>query len=258
MPNAAVLPAKVSVLGVGISHAPYQDQVRAIVELARQSASSYVCCVNAHMTVEAQEPAFNAVVNGADLATPDGMPVVFAMRWLHGARQERVAGNDLMSTLLEESAREGLGVYLYGGSEATQKLIVDRALNECPGIRFTGGYSPPFGPLERLDLEAEAQRIAASGAQVVLVSLGCPKQERFMAALKGRVPAVMVGLGGAFLLYAGIDSRAPRWMRRLALEWLYRLALEPRRLWRRYLVTNTRFLVLFLNAAMRREPNPAT
>lgn len=246
------LPRKLPVLGVGISHAPYAEQVRCIMALAHARASAYVCCVNAHMTVEAQEPAFGAVVNGADLATADGMPVVYALRWLAKARQERVAGNDLIFSVLQASAQEGVGVYLYGGSESTLARITERAMREHPSLRIAGAHSPPFGPLEGLDMAAEAERIARSGAQVVLVSLGCPKQERFMAAMKGHVPAVMLGLGGAFLLYAGIDRRAPAWMRRLALEWLYRLALEPRRLWRRYLVTNTRFLVLLLQATFRR------
>jgi N-acetylglucosaminyldiphosphoundecaprenol N-acetyl-beta-D-mannosaminyltransferase len=236
---------KLSTLGVGITHAPYDVQVRSILALAERGTSSYVCCVNAHMTVEAQQPGFASVVNGAALATPDGMPVVFAMSRLHRVAQERVAGNDLMPALLEHAARENLAIYLYGGSAETQRLIIDRATRECPGIRIVGAHAPPFGPIEAMDLTAEAQRIVQSGAQLVLVSLGCPKQERFMAALQGHVPAVMIGLGGAFLLYAGLDSRAPIWMRRLALEWLYRFALEPRRLWRRYLVTNTRFIVLF-------------
>lgn len=102
-----------------------------------------------------------------------------------------------------------------------------------------------------MDLDAEAQRINATGAHIVLVSLGCPKQERWMGLMKGKVNAVMLGLGGAFLLYAGIDGRAPLWMRKLSLEWLYRLCLEPRRLWKRYLVTNSRFIMLVVGALLK-------
>ncbi len=243
---------KLPTIGLGITAGSFSEQVDAIVRLGAAHESSYVCCVNAHMTAEARDPAFNKVVNGADLATPDGMPVLLAMRWLNRVKQERVAGNDLMPALLEAAAEHELTVFLYGGSEQVQATIMERARAQWPGIRFAGAYAPPFGPLEALDLEKEAQRINASGAHIVMVSLGCPKQERFMQAMHGRVNAVMLGLGGAFLLYAGVDSRAPAWMRRFALEWLYRLALEPKRLWKRYLVTNSVFIVLFFRSLLHR------
>lgn len=239
------------VLTVDISLGDLADTVRAIADHGEAHRSSYVCCVNAHMTVEAREGAFAGVVNGADFATADGMPVLKALQLFHRVRQERVAGNDLMPALLEEAARRGIGVYLFGGSEEVQQRIVDRATREIPALRIAGRWSPPFAPLEQMDLAANAARINASGAGIILVSLGCPKQERWMAAMKGQVHGVMLGIGGAFLLYAGVDSRAPQWMRDLSLEWLYRLWLEPRRLWRRYLVTNSLFLVLFTGEWIR-------
>lgn len=119
-------------------------------------------------------------------------------------------------------------------------------------MRIAGLHAPPFRPATAEERKEEAERIAASGAQVVLVSLGCPKQEKWMAAMKGRIPAVMLGVGGAFLLYAGVDKRAPRWMRNLSLEWLYRLGLEPGRLWKRYLRTNTAFVLLYARTLFRR------
>jgi N-acetylglucosaminyldiphosphoundecaprenol N-acetyl-beta-D-mannosaminyltransferase len=130
--------------------------------------------------------------------------------------------------------------------------MVKRAQLELPGLHIAGTCSPPFRTLTEQEMTEQAQVINASGAHLVMVALGCPKQERWMAAMKGRVNAVMLGLGGAFLLYAGVDSRAPKWMRDLSLEWLYRLALEPGRLWKRYLVTNSVFLWLFLKEAFRR------
>jgi len=204
------------------------------------------------MTVEAREPGFAHVVNSADFATADGMPVVKALRFFHGLAQERVAGNDLLPALLTKAAANGLSVFFYGGSEEVLRRMAERARQEFPGLVLAGTHSPPFGPLDGLDLEQEAARINASGAHLVMVSLGCPKQERWMAAMKGRVDALMLGLGGAFLLYAGVDTRAPKWMRELSLEWLYRLWLEPGRLWKRYLVTNTQFIVLWLRALLRR------
>ena len=246
------LPPKKRVLTVDISVGTFDEQVSMIARLAASRTSSYVCCVNAHMTVEARDPAFAQVVNGADLATADGMPVRYAMNLFHRKGQERVAGNDLMPAVLERAAAEGLRVFLYGGKDTTQAAIIERAAKEHPTLVIAGAHAPPFGPLETLDLSAEAQRINESGANIVLVSLGCPKQERWMALMKGRVNAVMIGIGGAFLLYAGLERRAPSWMRKLALEWLFRLGLEPKRLWKRYLVTNSIFLYMIVKSSASR------
>jgi len=246
--STAPILTKRPVLTVGITTGGFGEQVNAIMALAREHQSAYVCCVNAHMVVEATKPDFSTVVNQADFATPDGMPVLHALNRFHRLHQERIAGNDLMPALLAKAAEQRVGVFLYGGAEGTLGLIMKRTALEYPDLRIAGAHSPPFTRFEQMDLEAEASRINASGAGLVLVSLGCPKQERFMAAMKGKVNAVMVGLGGAFLLFAGIDRRAPKWMRDLSLEWLFRLALEPGRLWKRYLVTNARFVGLYLRA----------
>jgi len=240
------------VLTADITVGAFDAQIAAFGDLGQTHTSSYVCCVNAHMTVEARDPAFAAVVNGADFATADGMPVLKVLNLFHKVGQERVAGNDILPALFNEAERRGLRVFLYGGQEEVLRKIVDRAATENPGLVFAGTYAPPFAPIERMDLDADARRINASGAHIVMVSLGCPKQERWMALMKGRVNGVMLGLGGAFLLQAGVDSRAPRWMRDLSLEWLYRLWLEPRRLWKRYFVTNTVFIGLFLRELIAR------
>jgi N-acetylglucosaminyldiphosphoundecaprenol N-acetyl-beta-D-mannosaminyltransferase len=243
---------KQQVLGLGINAGPFATQVQGIIDLARERRSSYVCCVNAHMTVEAhRDRSFAHVVNGADLATPDGMPVLFAQRWFHRSLQERVAGNDLMPALFHAAAETQVPVFLYGGAPETLSRIEARARSRHPGLRLAGSYAPPFRPLAPEERRAVIAMIADSGAGLVMVSLGCPKQERWMADMKGSVHAVMVGLGGAFRLYAGIDARAPRWMRDMGLEWTYRLALEPARLWKRYLVTNSWFLYLLIVSMLR-------
>lgn len=234
------------VLTTDISVGSFADHINAFAELGAARRSAYVCCVNAHMTVEARDPVFERVVRDADFATADGMPVLNALKRIHRLKQERVAGNDILPALLAKAAQTGLSVFLYGGSQQVLESMIERIVREFPALSIAGRHAPPFGPLEDLDLDVEAQRINASGAHIVMVSLGCPKQERWMAAMKGRVNAIMLGMGGAFLLYAGIDARAPKWMRDLSLEWLYRLLLEPRRLWRRYLITNTRFIGMLL------------
>lgn len=246
-----MLPKK-KILNVGITTGSFAEHVEQMCTWGAAHQSTYVCCVNAHMTVEARDPGFNAVVNGADMATADGMPVLKALQWFGKVKQERVAGNDLMPALLDAAVANGLKVFLYGGKEEVLQVIRDRASEKYDGRSpIVGHESPPFRPLSGPEMDGTAARINASGAHIVMVSLGCPKQERWMAAMKGKVNAVMIGLGGAFLLYAGVDSRAPKWMRDLSLEWLYRLALEPRRLWKRYFVTNSIFLGMVMGRAFR-------
>ncbi len=239
---------KRQVLTTAISVGSFDQHVEAIIELGQNRTSSYVCCVNAHMTVECRDPAFAQIVINADLSTADGMPVLKALNYFHKVDQERVAGNDLLPAIFKKAEKDGLSIFLYGGKADVLKKIVDRAATEFPALRFAGTYSPPFAPLDRMDLQADARLIANSGAHIIMVSLGCPKQEKWMALMKGKVCGVMLGLGGAFLLYAGVDTRAPKWMRNLSLEWLYRLALEPKRLWKRYLVTNSIYMALFSKA----------
>jgi N-acetylglucosaminyldiphosphoundecaprenol N-acetyl-beta-D-mannosaminyltransferase len=232
-------------LGVDLSTGTFAEHIRRFAAFGAERRSSYVCCVNAHMCVEAHnDSAFSAVVNNADFATADGMPMLNKLNNTHGLKQVRVAGNDIMPALMAEAERKGLGVYFYGGKQEVLDALIAKAGREFPRLHISGAESPPFRPLTPSEIDQTAERINSSGTHIVLVSLGCPKQEKWMAAMKGRVNAIMLGMGGAFLLYAGVDSRAPKWMRDLSLEWAYRFALEPRRLWKRYLITNTTFLWL--------------
>lgn len=238
------------VFGLGITTGSFKDHVDAVIEWGRQHRSSYVCCVNVHMCMEAQaDRAFAAVINGADLATADGMPILNSLNRFHRLGQERVAGNDLMPAVMAAAEQHGLSIFLHGGQQVVLDKILERAAVEHPRLRITGTWSPPFREATVEERTAEVERIAQSGAHLVLVSLGCPRQEKWMAAMKGKVPAVMLGVGGAFLLYARVDSRAPLWMRQASLEWLYRLALEPGRLWKRYLFTNAAFVWLWIKQA---------
>lgn len=253
----AALP-KADVFGLGISTGSFREHVEAILALGREHRSSYVCCVNVHMCMEAQgDPAFAAVVNGADLATADGMPILKSLNRFHGLEQERVAGNDLMPAVMAAAEQAGLSVFFHGGEQKVLDAIVRRAGQDFPRLHIAGTWSPPFRPLSDEEKAAEVRRIADSGAHIVMASLGCPRQERWMAALKGQVPGVMLGVGGAFLLYAGVDTRAPLWMRKASLEWAYRLALEPRRLWRRYLVTNSAFVWMYAKQVLRSRSGQA-
>lgn len=198
-------------------------------------------CIEAHDNKD-----FADVVNNADLVTPDGMPLAKAMKWLYGIEQERVAGMDLLPDLLREAEENNLNVYFYGGSEQMQEQAKKFVKAQYPALNAVGFHSPPFRPLTAQEEEDVVKSINASDAHLVFVALGCPKQEKWMAAMKGRVQACMVGIGGALPVLIGEQKRAPVWMQRSSLEWLYRLSQEPQRLFKRYAYTNTKFIYLLL------------
>ncbi len=166
------------------------------------------------------------------------------LRWLGIPQQQRVYGPDLMLAWCDRAAQLSIPLYLYGGTEPMLLALRAELEQRFPGIIVVGHHAPPFRPLTPEEEAEDCDRIQASGAPVVLVGLGCPKQEEWMARQVGKLPVVMLGVGAAFSFHSGQVSQAPRWMMSRGLEWLYRLAVEPRRLWRRYLVNNPMFLVL--------------
>jgi len=231
-----VLGAPIDVVGAAAARAR-------IAAWAAQRESRVVCICNVHSVVTAaQDPAFMRAIESADLATPDGAPVAWMLRRQGVATQTRVSGPDLMLDYCAHAAARGEAIFLYGSTEATLKALQQQLQTRWPALRIAGALSPPFRPPSEAEDEADVQAVNASGARTVWVSLGCPKQELWMAAHRGRIQAVMVGVGAAFDFHAGTVPRAPAWMRRNGLEWLHRLASEPRRLGRRYLVTNTVFM----------------
>jgi len=190
---------------------------------------------------------------GASLAVPDGQPLVWALRLLGHGRATRVYGPDLMERWCARAAVTGTPTYLYGGrSEQALELLSGRLRERFPGLRIVGGWSPPFRPLSEREREEVAARIDDSGAQVVWVGTGQPKQELWMSEMRPLLRApLLVGVGAAFDFHAGIVSQAPAWMQRNGLEWLYRLSREPRRLWRRYASQNPRFVAGFARQYLR-------
>ncbi len=237
--------SKQLVLDSPIAIGPFEEFVDTILRLGAARSSAYVCCANVHMLVEAHRDAsFRQVLAEADLVTPDGGPVASIAGWRSGQPQERVAGMDLLPALLTAAAQRGQSVYFYGTTDAVLQAIADRARRELPALRVVGTCAPPFRPLTPAEEAEHVAAINAADPDLLFVALGCPRQERWMAAHRGQVTACMLGVGQAFLTYAGLEQRLPVWARRLWLEWAYRLYLEPRRLWRRYLLTNSRFLYL--------------
>lgn len=233
-----------SVLGVPVDAISFTAAQDRLLAWGHAHQSRYVVLANVHVVVTASREAdFGAVVAAADMATPDGAPVAWMLRHLGAAGQERVSGPDLTWALLGSCESESLPVYFFGSSQDTLDLLAARITATFPRLVVAGYESPPFRPLTPDEDAQTVARINASGAGLVFVGLGCPKQEHWMQAHRGRVHAVMLGVGAAFDFHAGTVSRAPTWMREHGLEWLHRLASEPRRLWKRYLVTNTLFVV---------------
>lgn len=233
----------VQVVGTPIDVISWADACNLIARWAANRESRYVCICNVHSVMTAyHKPDFLKVIKEADLATPDGAPVAWMLRRLGYHGQRRINGPDLMLRYCAQAELRGEGVFLYGNTPETLATLHENLQELFPSLKISGAYSPPFRPLTPEEDEDVVQRINASGARTVWVSLGCPKQERWMAAHHGRIQAVMVGVGAAFDYHAGTLRRAPVWMQRRGLEWLHRLWSEPIRLGPRYVVTNTQFL----------------
>lgn len=210
-----------------------------------------------HLVMRAQdEPAVMDAVLGLSLVVPDGQPLVWALRALGHAEATRVYGPDLMAAHCAHAAHTGTPIYLYGGRSEDALVELTVALRtRFPGLRIVGGYAPPFRELSAQEDEEVALRIERSGAAVVWVGIGQPRQELWIARMRERLSApLLIAVGAAFDFHAGLLPQAPAWMGRNGLEWSYRLAREPRRLWRRYARYNPRFVVAFARqyAAARR------
>ena len=239
------LPAKSPVVGLPISLTSYDETLDAIgARSADHPMVIAVCNVHSVMSARTSPELFDAISNAA-IATPDGMPVVWTLRRTVDSRQPRVYGPELMRRAFDHGVERDWKHYLYGSTPDTIRSLRDAIETMDPRVQVVGSESPPFRPLATLDYERAIQRIASSGADIVWVGLGMPKQELWMDEMRHRLPGVaLVGVGAAFDLLAGTIRQAPRWIQRSGLEWLFRLSQEPRRLWRRYAWNNPAFLFL--------------
>ena len=240
------------ILGVEIASSSYAEIVEKSLAWSNVGDSRAVFFANVHVLMEAfDDTSFRAELNGADIVNPDGMPLVWALRALGNRDASRVYGPDATQILLHAAQDSGTPVGFYGGSEATLDKLIEEVQRECPELRIVFTMSPPFRSLELEEDEEIVKRISDSGARMLFVGLGCPKQERWIMEHRGRIAAVMFGVGAAFDFLAGSKRQAPRWMMRNGLEWAFRLSSEPRRLAGRYLKHNPRFVALFLYQWMR-------
>jgi N-acetylglucosaminyldiphosphoundecaprenol N-acetyl-beta-D-mannosaminyltransferase len=229
----------------------YQSFIERITQLALTGSGSYVCVANVHMLAETyKDVAYSQLIREADLVTPDGMPLTWALKLLHNIQQERVAGMDLLPDLLAVAEKKNLGIFFYGGTQEMLEKTDAFIRTHYPSLTKKHFYSPPFRALTDAERQEDIKRINQSDTQLVVVVLGCPKQEKWMAAMKNDLHACMIGLGGALPVLIGMQKRAPDWMQSAGLEWLYRLFQEPRRLVKRYVETNTLFIWLLLREGL--------
>lgn len=235
---------RVNILGVGVSALSMQMALRESKSLLDRGDKGYVCVTGVHGIMEAQaDEQFRQILNRSFLTTPDGMPTVWLGR-LHGfSHMTRVYGPDYMLGLCELSVAHGYKHFLYGGKEGVAEELRAELIRKFPGLQIVGTYTPPFRPLNPEEEEALRSELELLKPDVLWCGLSTPKQERFMAAYSASLPVtLMVGVGAAFDLLSGNLSETPDWMKKIGMQWLYRLLKEPRRLWRRYLSNNPRFL----------------
>ncbi len=246
-----------SILGMRVDSSTYPDATRRIIAWALEGCSRYVCIANVHMVMEAfDDPEYQEVVNGADFVTSDGMPLVWALRRKGHPGADRVYGPDLTPLVCAAAAEAGIPVGFFGADPRVREAMVERLLSSYPTLRVAYSHSPPFREPTTAEAVETVDQINGSGARILFVGLGCPKQERWMAQQVGSIDCVMLGVGAAFDFIAGTKRKAPPSLQRLGLEWLFRMATEPRRLWKRYFYNNPRFVALLAVDLIRSRIKP--
>ncbi len=248
---------RVRVLGVNVVAAAFQHAIEELVDSVARGDRARAHFATAHMLVEAEDdPALRDLLNSADFVFPDGMPVVWMAR-VRASRVQRVCGPDALPAICARSVERGYGHYFYGGGPGVAEAVARRLAARFPGLQILGWESPPFRALTREEDDQVVARINASGAKYVWVGLGSPKQEKWVADHRSRLDAnLLLAVGAAFDFHAGVRRRAPLWMQRTGTEWFFRLIAEPRRLARRYTITNARFVVLALRDLLAPGPRP--
>lgn len=237
--------ARANVLGVGVSAINLDSATEAVTQGLSRKTKGYVCVTGVHGVSEAQEDAsFRAILNQAFLNTPDGMPMVWMGRWQGFGAMNRVYGPDLMLRVCEMSVGRGFTHFFYGGAPGVADELSQRLQKRFPGLKVAGTYSPPFRSLTPEEDRALVERVFELKPDIFWVGLSTPKQEKFMAQYWRKLDATLFfGVGAAFDFHTGRVKQAPRWVQRAGLEWLFRLACEPRRLWKRYLKNNPLFVL---------------
>lgn len=236
------------ILKMRVDTTNYSDAIEKITQWATdKNTGHYVCVSNVHMCMECwDDSTFGSVVNNADLVVPDGKPLVWAKHALGDSNAKQVRGAYLMNKTCEQAVKKNFSVGIYGGREETIKKVAKILTEKHPGLQIDYLVSPPFRLLDEEEKQKDVEDINASGISVLFVGLGCPKQERWMADHQDKLHCVMLGIGAALDFISGDVKPAPEWMQKSGLEWLFRLMMEPRRLWKRYTKHNPRFVWYFM------------
>ena len=235
------------ILRMRVDVTSYDDVTRRIIEWIKLSRSHYICLANVHMCMETfDDKHFCRVVNEANLVVPDGRPIAWALRILGNEYVSQVRGTDLLLKLCRKAEKQGVKIGFYGGTNNSLRAINKYLNNQFPNLQIVCNISPPYRNLTIEEDDAYVQQINDSGARILFVGLGCPKQENWMAGHINRINCIMIGVGAAFDFISGRKKSAPRFIQKYGMEWLYRLAKEPIRLSKRYLKHNPRFLWMFL------------
>lgn len=248
------MPGRVDILGVGVSAVGVDDVCAEVAGWIERGLQRYVCVTGVHGIMESRrDEELRRIHNESGLTVPDGTPTVWAGRYAGAAGIERVYGPEMMVSVCELAAERGWRSFFYGGGPGTAELLERTMRERCPGLKTVGAFTPPFRELTAAEDAEAVAAIEASEAELVWVGLSTPKQERWMAAHVDRLsgPRVLFGVGAAFDINAGLRRDAPRWVGKVGLHWLYRLAQEPRRLWRRYLLNNPAFVAAVLRSPPR-------
>ncbi|HEX5597302.1 MAG TPA: WecB/TagA/CpsF family glycosyltransferase [Micromonosporaceae bacterium] len=250
---------KHELLGVLVDVLDYEAATAKVLAAARGRRPFALTALAVHGVMSGvHDPVHKARLNALDVVTPDGQPVRWGLNLLHGVKlREWVSGPELVLRVLDRMAGEGLPVYLYGSTPETLERLNEALGRRFPGLRIAGGEPSKFRPAEPGEPAEIAERITRSGARLVLVGLGCPRQEEFVSGMRPLLSVPLMAVGAAFDYHAGRLRPAPSWMQRSGLAWLWRLIVEPRRLWRRYLFCNTQYLFLLAGQKLRLwQPKP--
>lgn len=238
-------PGSERILGMRVDPTSYIAATKTVVQWAREGRPTMVCLGNVHMVMTAyDEPDFAKVLEDAELVTHDGMPIVWAMRMLGHEGLERVYGPHLMHFVCQAAAKRNIPIGLYGGTPEVLQDLVLALTRRHPGLQVPFKVSPPFRPPTKEEEDRDLKDLRESGARILFVGIGCPKQELWIQRNRRRFAGPMLGVGQAFDIHSGHSKMAPRWLQNMGMEWAYRLCTEPRRLWRRYLHNNPRFIAL--------------
>lgn len=242
------------ILGVKISSINLSSACRSIEEFITQQKKAYVCVAPVATIMECQNNEYyRQIINQADLTTPDGMPVVWLGK-LKGQRTiDRTYGPDLTLAMCAIAEQKNYRLYFYGGTREALDGLISRLQKEFPGLNIVGAFSPPFRNLSEVENEEIIRAMNQARPDIIWVGLGAPKQDIWMYENRAALNApVLIGVGAAFDFLSGTKKQAPRWMQRSGLEWVFRLACEPRRLAKRYLVGNTRFVGLLAKQLLQK------